>query len=288
MRNLSYALLLVLLGLLVPKDTFSHSGPPFTLINGAPTITNKIYTSGNKILLPNELASRAFVVGESIAFGVDRSLLSVDPNLIGENNFSWDFSDGNKTVGLSATNKFKESGSYIVMLRAKDPTYGNEVVLESVRLDVLPDQNYKPPEAILKVDSKVVSNPLENIVKTNKGQEHIFDAGDSKGEIVKYEWDFGDGTELVTGQKVKHIFKFEGNFNYSMFPLLRVTDKSGLTSDAFVQVSNDPALASNNTTGSNSDSETNNLLLPGFLLGGLLLMVILFYLFRFFSKKKAA
>ena len=45
-----------------------------------------------------------------------------------------------------------------------------------------------------------------------------FDASashDSDGEIVKYLWDFGDGT-TAQGKTVNHTYEHDGNFNFTL------------------------------------------------------------------------
>jgi len=57
------------------------------------------------------------------------------------------------------------------------------------------------------------------------GKELIFDASKSadNGQIVSYEWEFGDGTAADTGKIVKHTYNADGNYIAS----LKVTDDEG-------------------------------------------------------------
>jgi PKD repeat protein len=60
---------------------------------------------------------------------------------------------------------------------------------------------------------------------TNVGQDMIFDASnstDKDGKIVRYHWDFGDGTEDL-GVSVEHPFSQGGNYTVT----LTVTDNEG-------------------------------------------------------------
>ncbi len=256
MKRLLFLLFSILFVLLPPSSVLAHSGPPFILIDGQATVINPVYFSGNKLKVANEIAPKKYLVNQKIVFGVDRALLSVDPNLIGENNFSWDFGDGNKKSGLDNNHSFKKTGSFIVTLRAKDPTYDNEVELEIVKIDILPTVNYTLPQAKIKVNEQLIENPIETIVATEMGEEILFDASFSKGSGLKYQWDFGDGSEMGTGKQIKRIIKFDGSYNYSVFPVLRVTDANRLFSDAYVQISNDKSIQT--TTNSAQNSTKNN------------------------------
>ena len=54
---------------------------------------------------------------------------------------------------------------------------------------------------------------------------------DTDGEIVSYEWDFGDGN-TSTLQNPSHTFISEGTYNV----ILVVTDNDGLTGSFFIQI----------------------------------------------------
>jgi hypothetical protein len=60
--------------------------------------------------------------------------------------------------------------------------------------------------------------------EVNEGGTVNFDAGDSfdDGDIVSYEWDFGDGS-TGSGQTVSHVFESEGGYDV----VLTVTDDQG-------------------------------------------------------------
>jgi len=62
-----------------------------------------------------------------------------------------------------------------------------------------------------------------------------FDASDSaslKGTIVKYEWNFGDGSELQTGKTVSHVYQESGSYSAT----LKITEDSGNTAETTVEV----------------------------------------------------
>ena len=55
---------------------------------------------------------------------------------------------------------------------------------------------------------------------------------DTDGQIVAYEWDFGDGSPRVQGATATHTFTRKGSFEVS----LKVTDSQGFVGYAMVRV----------------------------------------------------
>lgn len=56
---------------------------------------------------------------------------------------------------------------------------------------------------------------------------------DPDGNIVAYEWSFGDGSALATGPAASHVYNAAGSYNAQ----LKLTDNSGLTSTSSVTIS---------------------------------------------------
>ncbi|NVM31621.1 MAG: PKD domain-containing protein [Candidatus Helarchaeota archaeon] len=76
-----------------------------------------------------------------------------------------------------------------------------------------------PPIAVIKVDGVEVGQ--YHIAPVNKSL--TFDATaswDEDGEIVSYEWDFGDGTPIATQTTVPHVYEVKGTYRI----ILTVTD----------------------------------------------------------------
>ena len=63
-----------------------------------------------------------------------------------------------------------------------------------------------------------------DIIKLDASQSY-----DTDGEIVSYEWDFGDGT-TATGATVEHVYKFENEFNIE-YPLIYTVSLSVVDDD---------------------------------------------------------
>jgi PKD repeat protein len=57
-------------------------------------------------------------------------------------------------------------------------------------------------------------------------------SSDPDGSIVAYEWNFGDGSAVVTGSTASHVYGKAGSYNAQ----LKLTDNSGLTATRSVTI----------------------------------------------------
>jgi len=128
--------------------------------------------------------------------------MSVDPDgsIV---RYEWDF-DGDTIIdadGVKTSHTYLENNDYDVTLFLTD---NNGRVVETTQtLGVKGDE-------IFEVNLK--NSPADEILAP--GRSYTFDAARSKsleGDIVKYEWNFGDGKTRV-GQKVNYTFNQEGMF----------------------------------------------------------------------------
>ena len=151
------------------------------------------------------------VVGEQITFDASSSY---DPN--GEiDSYEWDFGDGNitNTTEKIITHSCTIAGNYNVTLTVTD----NEGATDSTEKIVSVIEKPKPPVASF---TYVPSPPYNPVI----GENIIFDASLSKGTIVKYTWDFGDGNITDTTEKtIKHAYSSNGTYTVK----LTVTDSYG-------------------------------------------------------------
>jgi hypothetical protein len=247
-------LLPVLLLLLVSTQSVSaHGGPPFILVNGQLTSANTVFSGSTFFKIANEIADQKFLVGQKVDFTIDTNLAPVDPSLIEQSTFTWEFGDGNKMDGIKSNHSYTKTGSYIVILKVKDPSTPEPVEIESIQINVVPDANYTLPEAVVKVNGEEKKDALKEPTLVSKGDKVVLEGTNSKGKIRTFKWDLGDGSELVEGEKVEYTFDFSAPYTYSFFPILRVEDENGLTSDTLVQISNKEALGE-----SSQDSKENN------------------------------
>ncbi|MFH1943478.1 MAG: PKD domain-containing protein [bacterium] len=116
------------------------------------------------------------------------------------NNFSWDFGDGLTGGGATPTHVYTKPGVYRVLLTITGDQIGQ-------------CDNSDSDELICTVvDAPVAKFSYDRLVPVNT--DVVFDASESSsevGEIVGYEWDFGDGN-TGTGERATHIFNTPGKY----------------------------------------------------------------------------
>ena len=124
--------------------------------------------------------------------------------------YAWDFGDGGTGEGAQPRHAYAEPGTYEVTLEVQDES-GTTADKHSEKLKVI--VNF-PPIAEAGKDQMVTHSVVsfDGSVST--------DASD--GEIVEYEWDFGDGRR-AEGEQVSHVYRTPGVYRVT----LTVTDDSG-------------------------------------------------------------
>ncbi len=138
---------------------------------------------------------------------------SFDPNGNIER-YEWDFNeDGifDDAEGAQVSHEFTKIGNYTVELRVVN-TLGDEE-FETKQIIVEKGEN---PEAVI----TVLDEPDDYKV----GQNYVFKADDStspNGNIVAYEWNFNDGSDVEETKSISHIFENEGTYEVT----LKVTDE---------------------------------------------------------------
>lgn len=261
--------------------TYAHSGPPFILVNDVANLPNPAGSGSVFFKVPNEIAANSFAVNEALTFKIDTTLLPVDPSQINPSDFLWEFGNNQTGTGLNPATSYSKAGSYIVILKVKDPSYQDPIELESMQVNILPNRSTQVPKAVIKVNGKLITDPFQEPVLVDKNNIVKFSARDSEGQIKSYKWDFGDGSKLETAVEVEHKFDFSQPYSYSFFPILRVEDENGVYTDSVVQIANSDDGTNPTSTASAESNKTN--LLPFLLLGlGLILFVgaALFWLRR--------
>jgi PKD repeat protein len=130
--------------------------------------------------------------------------------------YEWSFGDGGMAEGQIVTHRYNSEGSMIVSLRIVD----NDEQSYTTSLEVVVEFSNSPPIA----DFNIVIDGLEILVDASASI-------DGDGEIIRYEWNFGDGYESI-GQKASHRFTSLGNYNVE----LTVTDNDGASSSKRVEI----------------------------------------------------
>jgi large repetitive protein len=125
--------------------------------------------------------------------------------------YAWNFGDTtNPVTGQNVTHTFVDNGNYNVVLTVTDKDGGVTTQTTAVKVD-----NVAPV---------VVS--IFKPAQINEGQAVEFKATATDvgaNDTLTYVWNFGDNTNLVSGQNVTHTFIDNGNYNV----VLTVTDKDG-------------------------------------------------------------
>lgn len=125
--------------------------------------------------------------------------------------YLWDFGDGEQGSGAQVTHTYATGGTYPVVLRVDDGSrLGNAMAQAAMTLRI-----NRPPVAIAG-ESREVCN----------GDVVVFDASkssDPEGGVLRYRWQFGDGTRSEIINPAKTFDKA------GVYPVtLDVTDESGL------------------------------------------------------------
>lgn len=124
----------------------------------------------------------------------------------------WDFGDGSpRKTGISVIHTYKESGTYPVILTVNDSR------------DVENSEN--TAAGTVMINKAPVADAGEDL-KVCAGDTVLFSGGashDPEGGLLKYRWDFGDGTG-AEGLNPTRVFKKSGTYQIT----LTVEDDSGL------------------------------------------------------------
>ncbi len=128
--------------------------------------------------------------------------------------YTWEFGDQTTGQNKVVTHVYKTAGTYPVKLTVTDDKGAQSSATKEITVGESPPN--EPPFAKFDFTPAVatVNEPVN------------FDAAESRddGQIVKYEWDFGDGSS-GEGQQVSHTYKTAGTFIVK----LTVTDDLGAT-----------------------------------------------------------
>ena len=145
--------------------------------------------------------------------------------------YVWDFGDNTSGTGAIATHQYSASGTYMVRLTVTD---SNGFSATGAAQPVVVGAGSAPNAVVLFSPSNpaVGETIFFNGATSTAGQGH---------QIVRYEWNFGDGTTR-TGASLSKVYSVAGTFNV----VLTVTDEVGQTAQAVqpVSVGASPATAS--------------------------------------------
>jgi PKD repeat protein len=136
--------------------------------------------------------------------------------------YVWDFGDDTSGTGVTATHQYSTPGTYMARLTVTDSNgFSATSTAQAVGVGAgdAPTADFVFSPAAPTVNENVFFNATSSVAGTGH-------------RIVRYDWDFGDGTRR-SGSSVSKAFATSGTFNVA----LTVTDESGQTGQVIKAVS---------------------------------------------------
>jgi len=134
-------------------------------------------------------------VGENIHFNASASTDS-DGTIV---SYRWDFGDGSSGTGMTVTHRFRQTGTFSVVLVVEDNNGNQGTTSQTISVS---DGNAPNASFVYSPNNPGVN---ETVYFNANGST------DEDGTIVSYDWDFGDGT-MGAGQTVTHKYSESGTF----------------------------------------------------------------------------
>ena len=169
----------------------------------AETYTITVTDNDNPIAIAGP--DRSVSIGDVVIFNASES-----SDNIGIKNYSWNFGDDNSGLGMNIDHIYTTAGTYTITLTVED--YSGATATDTVIITVtVPNQ---PPVADAGGDQIAFVNTVVSFDGSN--------SYDPDGDIVSYNWDFGDRT-YASGASVTHTYTTAGIYTAT----LTVTDNGG-------------------------------------------------------------
>ena len=126
--------------------------------------------------------------------------------------YEWDFGDGSSTIiGQSVDHIYPSIGSYTATVTASN-AFSSQTASTSVL-----------------IEETITGLTASNDGPTVLGDLTSLTASISTGSNVSYEWDFGDGSSIETGQNVTHTYPAVGNYTATVTATNKVSSQSATT-----------------------------------------------------------
>ncbi len=166
------------------------------------------------VIAPNASPVALFTATPTAALPQEKVQFDATGSLDGDgsiNSYRWDFGDGTQATGAVVAHQFSEPGTYPVILSVTD----DDGAVGTHQSDLLVIDTNQAPQPQIAVSSAVVE-PGESLICSADG------SFDPDGDIVSYEWDFGDGSR-AEGKTAVHAYASNGTYRVT----LTATDNLG-------------------------------------------------------------
>lgn len=213
------------------EPAFAHvgGGPPFLEVNGVYAQTNPYFFNDPTINIPQDYTGKTYVINKPIELFIDLNQLLVPPDIAAHSTFRWTFAEGSKeyAFGVKQNHVYTKPGSYLLTLDVKAPGETQYTTIDTVQLDVLPNEKYKLPKASMSIATTHRQSTKPLLFQS----DFSVDPSTNVKEII---WGFGDGT-IAKEKDALHTYTHLQD--YSTFPVIfRVTDTEGFKGYAGVIV----------------------------------------------------
>lgn len=202
------------------SPTIQLSGPASIEAGSSSTITFSISGGEQNLAGFNISTSQGSLAVSASGVAVENGELKHTQAInVGTGGGDWSFtlnaptSEGSVTLYASA-----------VSANGDSQMTGDGVATTSVTIEVTPAQSLLAPTAVL--GGPFFAAPDE-VIQFDGGN-----SSDGDGNIVRFLWDFGDGSDFGQGQTIEHSYPVEGTFTVTM----AATDNDGLTGAAATTV----------------------------------------------------
>jgi PKD repeat protein len=157
--------------------------------------------AGNVAPTPATVSSCVALACSVSSFG------TVDPNTGDVITYAWNWGDGALSTGSSATHTYATTGTYTVTMTATDG-WGKSATKTTIITLVEPGTNVAPTPTFTPtcVGLSCVMNSSGTV--------------DPNGDVIRYSWNFGDGTAASTATSPSHVYAAAGTYTVT----LTVTD----------------------------------------------------------------
>jgi PKD repeat protein len=219
-------------------DGTNASGPVVTHVYAQPgtytvslNVTNSSNLSANatQTIYINQAAQPPTAVINAPSQGTEGQPISFDGthSIAGSGQivrYDWDFGDGVTGSGATVSHVYARAGNYTISLKVTNSSNLSASATQTIAIG----QAAQPPTAVINAPNQ-----------GTEGRPFSFDGSGStpgSGQIVKYEWNFGDGA-TGSGATVSHVYAKGGNYTVS----LKVTNSDGRTATAELTIYINPA-----------------------------------------------